>query len=440
MKAQERYFWPLLVLLIIPAFAWGIFCSEPRLNATNLIFNDGIDQQLIVAGLERTHTFADTLKWWTGPWIDGWECAFYRPITSYIWWFQWEIFGASRESQNAMVSFMAVHWLSHFAVCLLAGGFLRRLFGARIAILTVVIWAGCFLNALKLPVPMWALPAWKDSPDFWVAGAIICSLWALLSNIRTGEKRFLLWVFTAQIIGIGFKESVYVLPFMAAVLLWYESALHKWRIVAAMVGLTVAAYVFRFWALQGPGFRFGTNGSWFERFLLYVGGGKPVYLWSQGDLAPLAVGVLIVGIGMIIRGKRETGFGVVVFSGIGILVADAVRGEIGLTAIRLLQPFLATYWKTGLEMIQTSTIAAITIMSLSWTLKRPDRRMLCAFGWVFAAYLPMLTAPITEHALYLASMGSALWWCILLVELLDKALVKVRESKFYPPRLAAKLS
>jgi len=50
--------------------------------------------------------------------------------------------------------------------------------------------------------------------------------------------------------------------------------------------------------------------------------------------------------------------------------------------------------------------------------RRRDRYQLFGYGWLLLAYSPLLTAPITEHALYVMSLGWAICGANLLCEAL----------------------
>ena len=50
-----------------------------------------IDTWNIHHGLLLAPGFFQTLRWWTGPWVLG--TAYYRPLSSLLFWLDWKIFG-----------------------------------------------------------------------------------------------------------------------------------------------------------------------------------------------------------------------------------------------------------------------------------------------------------------------------------------------------------
>jgi hypothetical protein len=404
---MNKFYWPIATTLLAISFLWSF--SSPV--GHDLTFGDIVDGEILVSGLERTQSWHQVLGWFYGTWIAGPDYPFYRPLTSLLWFLQWKAFGMSRYSDTAMISFVAVHWLSHFAVCMVAVGFLRCLMGGKIAILTMLLWSTSALAVMGMSLPIYALYHWKDSPDMWVSISIICSLWSLLSYMRTGERRFVIWVFIAQFVAIGFKEMSYVLPFMAMALVWFE---HKqleqekrkvWGVVLGMFGVVIFAYIIRFWMLSGPGFRFGTNGSWLNRFLLNVGGGPFVNSAFLCDFAPIGLALVTVALILLFAQKKlsKPVIGLALSGILGLLVGGME------TFYRFIVPIFSVGFLSGTALHSSALSGAFLILTAAWAWKRKDRRILFAWLWVFTAYLPLLTAPVTSHALYLSSIGWALW-------------------------------
>jgi hypothetical protein len=419
---MKSYFWPIATLLI--AFVFLRSLSFPV--GTDLTFEDHIDGEILVSGLERIESWNQVLGWFTGPWVAGPEYPFYRPLTSLLWFIQWQGLGSSRYSQDVMVSFVAVHWLSHFIVCLVAVGFLRHLMGGKVAILSILIWATSSLGVLALPIPIFALRHWKDSPDMWVATSMICALWALLSYLRTGERRYIFLIFVAQVIAIGFKEMSYALPFVAVALVWFEQKQLEqikrkgWGIVIGMFGVVIVAYIVRFWMLSGPGFRFGTNGAWLNRFVTNVVGGPMANSTLLGDFAPIGLALVIVGLTLFFAQKKHSKLttGLLLFGILGLLVGGIE------TYYRFVLPVISVYFWAGTALHYSALSGALLILTVIWAWNRKDRRILFAWLWVFTAYLPLLTAPLNSHALYLCSIGWALWAGIVVASVMDYLMTK----------------
>lgn len=422
---KKHNFWLLLIVLLFLPFGKLILDSCVNWTSANwkdLAMGDFIDQGPIVRGLVETRTLNQTAQWWTGDWVsygpngDSYQ-GFYRPLTSLVWWAMTRIFGFD---SGGVLAFQTTLYLTHFVVCLLFAALVRRIAGDRIALFSALIWMLGAVDLLKLPIAFWALRLWKDLPDLWVAACLLLGIHALLWFLKTGHRRFVAGLFAAQIAGIAFKEAAYVLPFLAAALVWFVGTRKRagWGVVAGTFGVTLAAYAFRWWALQGPGFRFGTNGSWFERFLLHVGGGRAVNWAWEGDSA--ALGLAFVGFALLWAWSHNRRHALVAL-GLGaffIMRSDFYAGEFGATLWRLMTPIYGTFVQSGF-VLHIDALGALFIGSSAYSAwLRRDRLMGLAALWTVGAYTPLLTAPITDHGLYLCSAGWAFWWGATMIALL----------------------
>ncbi len=410
--------WAGALVVLALSWAWGLRESWSQFPArgTDAEMGDYVDQLLLLSGLAKAHTLRDTLAWWTGSWAGGETRAFYRPLPSLIWWFQLQLFG-----RNGAQGFMAVHFASHFVACVLLFAFLWRVLGGRVALLSVAIWASGALAWMTLPVPAPALLWWKDSVDVWLASALVLCLWSLLSFWRTGQKRFFAFAVGAQLLAIAVKEMSYITPFLAGLLLWHEwdgeralSRSAQVRSVAVLPGIVAVAFVFRLWALHGMGFRFGTNGSWFYRFCSYCIGGRPASLFSLGDVAPVGVALVLIA-ALIWRRSGWRRMWPCALAGIVLVLwNDWKSGEAFNTLYRLLS--LLPLWAAS---FYADVLVALAVIGFWWQFGRVrDRIQLFGYGWLLLAYLPLLSASIMGHALYIPSIG----WAICAGKLLSEAI------------------
>lgn len=425
--------WPLAVLVVLLAWCLGLSIPFTFIGgAFDLEMGDYVDQAVLIRGLKEPQTFADTLKWWVGPWLGESAAKFYRPLTSLVWWLEFQVFGEATAD-----GFLLVHFASHLLVCFVALGFLRRVIGGKVAGGAVALWASGLLAWPTLPTPLPALGFWKDDPDMWVSASVILSLWALLSFWRTGNGRFWGLAVGAQLVAIAFKEMSYILPFLAALLLWHQwpqlskgSRTLQVRSVLLSFGVVGVAFVFRFWALQGFGFRFGSNNSWFYRFAINVLGGRSAgTLFGGGDFAPLGVALLLICAVLLLRRQLTKGTALTGAIGAALVVgADVHAHEAFNTFNRILT--VSPWWAA---MFYSDLAIALVMVLFWWQLfARRDRTQLFGWAWVFLAYLPLTTAPITEHALYIVSLG----WAICAGSLLVQAATWVfARSYSWVPRL-----
>lgn len=75
--------------------------------------NNFVDSAVILDGARSHPTFRSTLTWWDGPWIQRAHNAFYRPLTSLLFWAQFWIFGDS-----GLAGFWAVQAFLNFCFAL----------------------------------------------------------------------------------------------------------------------------------------------------------------------------------------------------------------------------------------------------------------------------------------------------------------------------------
>ena len=313
---------------------------------------------------------------------------------------------------------MTVHLLLHVSVCVGFMALARSFVSERLALLAGALWAWCALDAVTLPTASAALIYWKDDPDMTCSGAILVALWCWTRFFRGGDRRFMWAAFSAQLVAIGIKEMAYVLPFLVLALCWYERAGKRAAAVAATFCLTAAAYAFRWWALQGPGFRFGTNGSWDYRFVLHCLGGRGMALAYQGQSGVLGVACLSIGAVLLARRRWRGGAVLATVGAAGIAWTDLHAPMPWATFNQMIMPFVATFPQAALGFYFDALATGMIVVMFVRLATRRDRRQLLAFAWMLAAYLPLLTAPLTDHALYLTSAFWALFFALGLTDLL----------------------
>lgn len=407
---KERHRVALGLLIVLLCGVWGIRSAQvvhPSYHGADILKGDPIDTPYIIAGLERSPSFQDTLSWWHGTWIQGEEIPFYRPLTSLAWWGQYQIFG-----RYGLFGFMAVLALSHLLVVFLMFLLLRELLGLRIATLSAGLFAlHATLTPFLLPSGLWALIHWKDNPEPWCSAAYIVSLWCFLRLVRGAPSRFLVFSLLAFFVAICFKEMAYTLPFMLLGLLWYEKKLvTHGRFTAPFFALAALMFAFRFWALGGMGFRFGTNGSWLSRWLMNLFGGAPMAEMTRGYFWPFVIASLFAALLWFLSGRSR----------VGVLGLSGAAGFALLLIYRNSQdmsdPFY--YQILGSAMPWINAVYTLAALFLAWRFVR-NRERGQIFGWLWAliTYIPLMTAPITQHALYLVAIGWSIWLAYTLEDL-----------------------
>jgi hypothetical protein len=202
------------------------------------------------------------------------------------------------------------------------------------------------------------------------------------------------------VLALTIKEMAYTLPLMMVALLWYEKSLSKyWRLAATSFLLAACAMAYRTYVLHGFGFRFGSNGSWLPRTIDTLLG-IPGSQIAIGQFLPLTTVLIVAAVcyACCRRWKIAAAFAVA-----GLLAYSVTAFvERGAEDPIYLQWLIGSTWYCAL-------LAGILGLFIVRTALRHDRGSIFAVSWLLVTYLPLITAPITLHALYLPALGCALW-------------------------------
>lgn len=361
----------------------------------------------LMSGIEPTKTFRQTLRWWTGPWC--YELVpYYRPMTSLFFWLEYQAFGP-----NGLRGFTLVHLLSHLAVVLLAARFLAALLDWRRAAIAMVIYTLGLTNLFALGSVQGALPIWKDSCDIWCSICYLSSLSLLLAHYRRGGNGYLAGSVLCFVLALTFKEMAYTLPFAACLVAWHERRLTRseWGKLALFFGAAALMLAYRFWALEGAGYRQGTNGAWLPRTAITLGGPFGLLL-VHGDFLPLSLICAALGI-WFVRARREPRPAAALFLTAAILwMLNAWYFQLSVTdlAFRLMLP---DPWYNA--------VYVGAFVFLLWRfLKNRDRGQIFGYGWVVVTQIPLMAMPVGDHGYYLISLGWAVWLTAALLDLLEQ--------------------
>ena len=399
MRVVKLRFLPswLLFIVVLLCGVWSVRYQAIGIpsQGTHLREWDDVDTVILTKGFAATQGWRDTGKWWHGSWIAGNEVKFYRPITSLVFYIQYRAFGMHGRHQ-----FTAVLLLLHLVVLVVLFLFLSDLFDKRMAALATCLFTLSAADIFGFPSPRFALEVWKDQPEALVTLPYIGSLWCLLRYIRTEYSGWLFGSLGVFVLAILTKEMAYTLPIMAALLLWHGGKFKShWRILILFFGLAIALFLFRFWALQGMGFRYGSNDSWFYRWTLNMMGGYPLAAIYRGDTLPLAM--VYAGVGGVLALRRAF-----VAAGCSLVTAIAIYF---VTDSGNLQHNILSRLST-VELWRYVALTAALIFILFRFFKRRDRNQW--FGWLFVliAYIPLMGFHVTSHAWYLPGIGWAIFF------------------------------
>lgn len=384
-----------------------------------------IDTGLIMDGLRKTPHFADTFRWFTGTWVG--QVPFYRPLTSYLFWFEWKAYG----DHELLYRYPTL--VLHVLATLAFAAFACRL-GTRWRIPWPVLAglaAACFFHGLpgseRTAVSSPVYGAWKNQPD---SAATLFSLLALWNYLDAIEGRRFALARTAgfYLIACGFKEIAVPLP---AVCLALEPDLRLWKHGAAIRrilgigGVGIAFLVLRSMAIGGLGYTYGSNKAAGPRTLGNILG--PFHYLASGHwLSPAAVLLITAAVVWVLRPQIRQEItrlglpaGLVRFRWrilVALLATTGVLSVMGLQDLRGLGAappagfsgldnwLLALIHCLGLlyQNGQPMAFAVIVIFCLARTV---PRFLGIGLTWGVAYFLPLIFSPGPAHRYYLPEGG-----------------------------------
>ncbi len=207
------------------ATAWGVF--NPAVLEH---YSDSPDSVRITEWAERA-TGDDMVRWLTGRWIHTDSPPYYRPLSSYLFWAEYLVFG--RDFQGHVV----ISWLIHAAICVCLYLLAFRLFPGpkRFAMATALLAVALFNLRLTPTGPYWPVapvayavvawwPAQTDQMSLLPSLLALIALdrWLLREDPRGLAKAGGLWL-----VALLFKEMAIVLPAIAGLLVVYRGGLQS---------------------------------------------------------------------------------------------------------------------------------------------------------------------------------------------------------------------
>ena len=360
-------------------------------------------------GLDKKPDFASTFQFWVGNWTQG-EMGpptpfgpYYRPLTSQLWWLE------RAASGGALRFFLVVHLLWHLAFCLALWATLRQIWDERVALWALAFWTLAVAGGLGFSTLEGALPMWKDDPEMTVGLCVLGAMAATWRFSQTCNWRFLALGAFCFALGVAFKESAYIAPLFVALTLWKAGQLREhWRVVALFVGLALIFYAYRTVVLQGPGGYHGTNSSWRQRaFTENFAGTQSIFLLS-GNALGIALGCALLCIFLARRKRPQAawlwGIAAALLLGWSDWTFHRDQGEWGLSLLRLSNVF---DW-IGTPYQQLPLALALLALTYYFVSRRPAV-MVWGYGWIIAAYAPLLHHVVTAHGFYWHSIGWAIF-------------------------------
>ena len=354
-------------------------------------FDSDHDTVLILEGLQETGGNPNP-RWLYGSWVYA-HVHYYRPVTSYLYWAEWRLFGENRWFYSYVG--MGLHillslWLFSLVWLLSrspAAGFFSALAFSDI----IRQKAGAGLS----PTYMW----WPAQHDPLYGLFYVISLFFLVRYLREARLRHMILSLSFFALAIGCKESAYSLPLLVPVILWYERSPDKLRRALPFFGLAIVAFTFRWFAL-GPAGMVSTvraDHSILSRLLQQIASPVLGPLLTHAPW-PTITGVLLLGliIGICQFPALRTRILYLVIP----LMAAAIVGAAQLCYGHWAVASLPYQWGR----VNTFLIFACGVLALG--LSQP-RNLVLAVAWMVITYLP--SAPfVGMHYGYFGLTGLAM--------------------------------
>ncbi len=381
-----------------------------------------LDVMLIRGGLTKAPTFRETLSWWSGTWVG--QVPFYRPLTSYLFWIEWKLFG-NREWLYALPDVGA-----HIAATVLFAAFVfllgrRRCVPYHAMAAVVAAWGfSGWLLEYRGSVASAVFYQWKNQPD---AFAAICCFAALISYVRAQEVSRALPV--AAIIwylaGCGFKEIAIPLPAVCACLEGTTPFRGTDRAsrgrLAAMLAAALALLSLRAMALHSIGYIYGANSDFVRRTVQELFGplgssltggewlGNAVAIWIFAiatfcicRLGDRGIGDFEIPMRMLAAG------GTLTLAVMGALGAAFMWGQGGIERASVQSPLGAVVglFRCLQPVALGETIATLSLLvSLTALWERHAWAILLSFAWTTVYLAPLMFSPGPIHRYYISQGG-----------------------------------
>jgi len=379
--------------------------DSPRLDFDTIDFIDNV---------QANPRFADTFKWWSGPWYP--KVPYYRPLTMTLFWAENHAYGP-----HGRVAFQWTHRLLHLLFLTLLMVFFIHVAGWKRGVLGAVLFASTANRFLLLPVGDDAFNCWKDQCDVLSISlsTLACLLFWRGSRGGSGDWWRQKWWWGAlvcMVVGVTVKESGFLLPLYLSITLWAAKRLRAlWPALLPFFGVAALLWVYRLWALGGWGNKTGGGHGWPTRFAGQVLGLPTSIIGGDGlpvlALCPFAA----LALWLTYRaGKWPQKSARTLWLSLALVGVTA-----GLAAWKTLlflpeSPPFENFARLSLFPVWNDTalflfmIGGAALSLLLW--RRGERAMFFGWLWVFIGFLPLILQPPTSpHVHYPIAPGWSLW-------------------------------
>ena len=386
-----------------------------------------IDTRLIHDEFLKTPTLKETLRWWTGTWVGS--VPFYRPLTSYVFWAQWRLWGDDHESRYNVVA-----GLLHIAAVLCLVRLAYRLFvhfsvprpdlGALMV--CVLFTQDSIFLLWQTSITGEVCSLWKNQPDALTLAFFSLCLLAYLrqkqeDNANAAPLPTTLWRKIAPtvfyIMVCLTKEAAIFLP---ALLLLLEADVLRsgpgvlrrafFRLVPLWITLAVYLVIRTLALRQIVGYQYGSNDAWTFRLATHFLGRVSTTVFT-GQWAEVSLTLAIFAFGTILARTIHrpllalTGTGGIVFAlaCAGSWLVHQEDGSGWNPAIGLIFVFGGT---TAVNALADAIVILWTIAAFRY---RPHFAIV-TYAWVALSLTITLFSPSVLHRYYLVHAGFAILW------------------------------
>jgi|GEM_PF-2571194 len=396
----SKYSFPLafaLVALSIGISSWQAivpYVEHPYRNVTL-----EVDWGYLNHGLDKIHSFRDTLRWWTGTWCG--EVPFWRPLSSYVFLGMRLIW-----DKDYLLPRQILCVLAHLGFVIVSYYFIQRLTGRRwLGLVTVWLFAGYrplplfYISQLR-PVAQ-TLEDPKNIPDPLVGICVVASLLFL------SKGRWFLGLVMA-ILGVCFKEIGFTTwPLGLLMLLWMNRGnlrrlplrdkVSRTLLPISMWLLGLLLLVGVHWLSIGAGYRLGTNKTWLWRMCTYLSGSFVNTLFSRNSAAALTALLLLLVLRLLWRTYLPVKIaGVMTAFAIGAIVDQwLIREGFSVSLVRLL----------SFDCLLSDVLACLLWLLIAWEGRGDWQTVVVGWAMAFISALPTWAgAQVQAHARYLSSL------------------------------------
>ena len=372
--------------LAYAAIFWPKFTTLPHGNIGKV---DTTDAPMFAIGLAHAHPGA----WLHGAWVGGND--FYRPLASLGIYAMYRAFGI-----NGLSDFQCVLIISHAAACFVVFGLFMSLFRPIVATVAAIVFASGITDVIGLPSANYGINLWFDVLEPWVAIAILSSAWAMTHYLKSKNRIALCGSVALCVIACLIKETGFLTPLVILWILIVQKS-KQWALAIPHCVTVAAIIVYRTIIFHGRGAHYGSNGSWLTRSVSYMFGTFGAQIVNH-NLDSIVLAAFITAVALAAMRRKSAAVAAVTF--IALLLADGYLLGLG-AVINIARLTMPQDYPIALPLLNSMPLFVLACVAY---FMRRSIESLQGLALAIILFLPLLTAPITAHALYQPAIGWAL--------------------------------